>query len=55
MRTNTIARWLAFAALILSLLSLGQDSDGHSLIAATVIMGACVVLTYSQREIKEER
>ena len=55
MRTNTIVRWLAFAALVLSLVSLGLDSNGHSLIAAAVIMSACVALTFSQREIKEGR
>jgi len=55
MSTDKKIRWLAFAALIMALLSLSMDSDGHSLIAATVIMGACVVLTYSQRQIKEER
>lgn len=55
MRTSITVRWLAFAALIMSLLSLGLDSDGHSLIAATVIMVACIVLTFSQRQIKEER
>ncbi len=55
MKKNSVVRWLAFAALILSLLSLSVDSDGHSLIAATVIMGACVVLAFAQRQIKEER
>ena len=55
MRTNNAVKWLAFAALIMSLLSLGLDSDGHSLIAAAVIMGVCIVLTYSQRPIREEK
>ena len=55
MKTDITVRWLAFASLMLSLLSLGLDSDGQSLAAAATIMCACVVLTYSQRKIKEEK
>jgi len=49
MRMNKTVRWLAFAALIVSLLSLSMGSDAM-LAAAASAMGACVVLAYSHKK-----